>query len=140
MRPRTWARRATIFAATALLLVAVACGGSGEDDPKTASGGTASGGAVAGGLTVVGKDNSFEPANVTVKANQEIVLTFDNKGAAVHNWHVLNVKGTDGKEITTTLIAGGKTEAIKFTIDKPGTYDVQCDVHPADMRGRLTVE
>ena len=140
MRPTMWARRTTIAAATALFVVVAACSGSSEDDPKTASGATTSGGAAAGGLTVVGKDNSFEPANVSVKANQETSLTFDNKGAAVHNWHVLNVKGTDGKEITTTLIAGGKTEAIKFTIDKPGTYDVQCDVHPADMRGRLTVE
>ena len=140
MRPMTWARRATVLTATALLVVAVACSGSGEDDPKKASRGATSGDATAGGLTVVGKDNTFEPANVSVKANQETVLTFDNKGAAVHNWHVLTVKGMDGREITTSLIAGGKTETIKFTVDKPGTYDVQCDVHPADMRGKLTVE
>lgn len=100
----------------------------------------AGGGAATGGTTVVGTDNKFNPAAVTVKANEEVTLNFENKGSAVHNWHVLNVKAKDGKDITTQLIPGGQRETVRFTIDRPGTYDVQCDVHPTDMRGQLTVQ
>ena len=102
--------------------------------------GAARAGGGAAGTAIVGTDNKFNPADITVKANEEAVVTFDNKGAAVHNWHVLNVKSTDGKDVTTQLLPGGQREVIRFTIDRPGTYDVQCDVHPVDMRGKLTVQ
>ncbi len=140
MRPMNWVRRMMILAATVLLVVAVAWGGSGEDEPKTTSGGATSGGGMAGGLTVVGKDNTFEPANVTVKVNQESHLTFDNKGAAVHNWHVLNVKDTAGNDVAAQLLPAGQSETLTFTLATPGTYAFQCDTHPAEMKGTLTVQ
>ena len=132
-----WTRRAASFAMPLVLAAAVACGG---DDDKTTSTTGGGAGAVSGSATITMLDNKFEPANLTIKANQEASITTDNKGKELHNWHVLNVKGKDGKDITSTLIQGGKQETIKFTIDKAGTYDVQCDVHPADMRGKLTVQ
>ena len=85
-------------------------------------------------------DNKFSPENVPVKTNQEVTIPADNRGEAVHNWHVLNVKDKNGKDIATQLLPAAKSETVKFTIDKSGTYDIQCDVHPADMRGKLNVQ
>jgi len=53
---------------------------------------------------------------------------------------VINAKSTDGKEIGTQLLAGGKSETVMFTIDKPGTYDYHCETHPTEMKGKLTVQ
>lgn len=137
----TWRRAALVMAPALLFVLAAACGGNGST--KTAATTTAappSGGAASNAITIVGKDNVFEPAAATVKANQETTLTFENKGTAIHNIHILNVKGKDGKDIMGQLIAGGKSETIKFTIEKPGVYNFQCDVHPAEMKGKLTVQ
>lgn len=141
MRSRSLLLRAGMLLAPAILVVgAVACGG--DDDKKTssASGGATGGGAAVSTATIVAMDNVFNPTDLTVKAGQEVTLTLDNKGQAVHNWHVLNVKGKDGKDVTTTLLNGGKQETIKFTFDKAGTFDLQCDVHPAEMKGKITVQ
>ncbi len=138
MQSRSLWARAALLVVPVVLFAAVACG---SDDEKTPSstGGASAGAAVSTG-TINMLDNKFEPANLTVKANQETTLVLDNKGTAIHNWHVLNVKGKDGKEVTTALNPAGKSETIKFTFDKPGTYDVHCDVHPAEMKGKLTVQ
>lgn len=108
-----------------------------------AAGGAAASGAApaaAGGNTVVATDNKFDKTAMTVKANEETTVTFQNKGSALHNWHVLNVKDKSGKDVTTQLIGGGKTETVTFTITQAGTYDYQCDVHPVEMKGKLTVQ
>ncbi len=140
MRSRSLLLRAGLLLIPAIVVVgAVACGGDDDKKTTTTSGG-ATGGEAVSSVTVVGTDNAFNPANLTVKAGQEVTVTLDNKGEAVHNWHVLNVKSKDGKDIATTLIGGGKQETIKFTIDKAGSYDLQCDVHPADMKGKITVQ
>lgn len=103
------------------------------------AGGAASGGA-GGGITLVATDNKFDQTALTVKANEAATVTFQNKGSALHNWHVLGVQDTSGKEVKGELIGGGKSETITFTIAKPGTYDYQCDVHPVEMKGKLTVQ
>ena len=92
-----------------------------------------------GPLEEVALDNKFQPATFTIVAAQQYTLNLKNSGQAQHNWHVLNVTGADGKPITTSLLAAGASETVNFTIDAPGTYKVQCDVHPAEMTGQLTV-
>lgn len=92
------------------------------------------------GIVIIATDNKFDKTSLTVKANEEVTLTLVNRGVAIHNFHVLNVKDKSGKEITTQLLTGGKSETIKFVIEKPGTYDYLCDVHPVEMRGKLTVQ
>jgi len=65
-----------------------------------------------------------------------------NNGTATHNWHVLNVKDADAKEIVTNPLAvqPNGTASVTFTISTPGTYKFQCDFHPAEMTGTLTVQ
>lgn len=109
----------------------------------TGGGATAGGGGAASGeptttITSVATDNKFDKNAYTIPAGQEITLTLDNKGSAIHNFHI-KTQGADGKEPTTTLLTGGKSETIKFTIPKAGTYDFLCDVHPVEMVGKITV-
>ena len=136
-----WTRRAALVVIPLVLAAAVACGG--DDDKATTSGGGASGAAAnatGGTATVNMLDNKFDPPNVTMKANQETTITVDNKGKELHNWKVQNVKSKDGRDIKSELLAGGKQEAVKFTIEKTGTYDIVCEVHPVEMTGKLTVQ
>lgn len=91
-------------------------------------------------LTETATDNKYSDTKYTVKAGTPVTLTVQNKGQAVHNWHLLDAKDDSGKEIKTDLDEPGKTSSVTFTISKPGTYKFQCDVHPSDMTGTLTVQ
>jgi plastocyanin len=119
-----------------LTVVAAGAPAAGGGAPAAAVGGAAP----SGGTVIVATDNKFDKTQLTVKANEPVTLTLQNKGSAIHNWHVLNVKDKDGKEITTKLLPGGQSETITFVITQTGTFDYQCDVHPVEMRGKLTVQ
>ena len=114
------------------LLVGVAC--SSEGDGKTTDT------APSTMATIVSADNKFDTTRLTVPANQPVTVTLQNKGQAIHNWRVLTVKDADGKDIATQLLPGGQSETIRFTLAAPGTYAFQCDTHPAEMKGSLTVQ
>lgn len=109
-----------------------------------AAGGAASAGAAAaapaGAIVIVATDNKFDRTEITIRANEPATITLQNRGSAIHNWHVLNVKDKDGKDITTQLLTGGQSETITFTITQRGTFDYLCDVHPTEMRGKLVVQ
>ncbi len=146
MRSRLLSRLWLVLLVPVAVAAATACGSgssgtasSGGATATQAAGGAAVGGAASSQITVVATDNKFDKTALTVPAGKEVTITFENKGSAIHNWHVGGVKGKDGKDITTQLIPGGKTETVSFTIDNPGTYDYMCDVHP-EMRGKLTVQ
>lgn len=93
-----------------------------------------------GALMITSRDNKFDKTELTLQAGVPVTLVVVNRGAAVHNFKITNVKSAEGKEIGTALLAGGKSEKITFTIDKPGTYTFQCDPHPAEMRGKIIVK
>ena len=102
---------------------------------------TASGGpAAAGGLSEITTDNKFSQTALSADHGVSVGLTVQNKGSALHNFHVLNAKNADGSEIKTELVAAGKTATITFQIDQPGSYDYQCDIHPTEMKGKLTIK
>jgi plastocyanin len=126
--------------AMALALVAIAlaaaCGGGTKQETRATPGGAAP----AGAIVIVATDNKFDKTELTVRANQPVTLTLQNRGQAIHNWHALNVKDKDGKEITTKLLSGGQSETITFTIVQTGTVEYICDVHPTEMRGKLIVQ
>jgi plastocyanin len=105
---------------------------------------TAIEGAVASGPSnspeVTATDNKFNPNTLTFAANQPVKVTLNNKGAAAHNIHFIGVKDPSGKDVAGAILAGGQSETIEFDAPAPGTYKFQCDVHPAEMTGSLTVQ
>lgn len=129
-------RRGALAVGALALIGAAACGG----EAKGASGPASELLAVAtdGTVTIVAKDNVFQPKAFTAPANQPVTLTLDNKGAAIHNWAIAGEKGPDGKEFQTALIQSGQQGTASFTLPA-GTYDFYCPVHPVEMRGKLTV-
>ncbi|MGH2600895.1 MAG: cupredoxin domain-containing protein, partial [Dehalococcoidia bacterium] len=107
-----------------------------------ASGGASGGGAGSpgpGSITQVATDNKFSQTQLSANANEQTSLTLRNDGSAIHNWHVTGVTGANGQPIQTTLLPGGQSETIQFTIGQAGTYNFLCDVHPTEMTGRITV-
>ena len=96
----------------------------------------------AGGNTVVANNNKFDKSALEATAGQELSVTFQNKDKVKHNLHfydkkngVVLAQGASGE-----IIDGGKSETIKFTPPGPGTFYFQCDLHPDQMNGKLTVK
>ncbi len=78
-----------------------------------------------------------------VKAGDEITFALTNDGAAIHN---LSIAGDDDEFATdddTTsdpaAINGGATGTLAITFDTARTYLYQCDFHPLQMKGEITV-
>jgi plastocyanin len=137
-----------------LVLLAAACSSSSKSNTVPAnnaaatanpvsSGGQSSPATGAGGAQAIAEtmtDNKFSATTFTVKANQPVTITAANTGTAIHNWALTGQKDASGKDIKTSLLDAGKSESLTFTITKPGNYNFQCDVHPTEMKGTLTVQ
>jgi plastocyanin len=128
-----------------LVLGLAACGGGGDDSDSNGDA-TAPGangddnGATGEPITILLKDNLFEPKDITVPVNTEVEITVENEGIAVHNMHVLS-KDKEGKDFSSDALVnpgGSSTFTVKFA--NTGTYDFQCDYHLPDMAGTITVE
>lgn len=91
-------------------------------------------------ITVIATDNAYAPAAFRVRAGEEVRLTLENRGQAIHDWRILNLKNAAGKDAGTALLTTGQSETFTFTVAKAGEYTFYCEVHPVDMRGRLTVQ
>jgi plastocyanin len=102
----------------------------------------AAGPGAAGGLSEVTTDNKFSQTTFTINHGDQVALTVQNKGAALHNFHVMGgAKNKDGNDVKTPdLVQAGQSVTINFEIDQPGSYPFQCDVHPTEMKGTLVVK
>ena len=148
----TIGRRQIIGAAAALVIAPAAVAAayakpSSQDATPGATPGTpgatpegtpVSGTPAAGGATTleIGEyDLYFDPKEVSIPANTDVMVTVTNNGALQHNWDVL------GTDFETKIAGGGDVQTI--TVNLPaGSYDLQCDVPghaEAGMVGVLTV-
>ncbi len=126
------------------IVVGLACGGS--DDGKTSA--PAGGGPASFELTM--GDNFFDlkgthnpTLQIAAGATVEIKLT--NKGNAIHNLRFAGAdnqyNNSDDAVSDPNPVQAGQAAVIKFTAPKqPGTYKFQCDFHPADSKGEITVK
>lgn len=114
-------------------MLSAACSSS----PPIASGGGESKAAGGGqSVLVVMTEFKFDPAAVTVQANQPVRLTARNNGSVVHDWwvqldNVVQAKANPGQSAT-----------VEFTPTRPGTYRVLCTEpghEQAGMVGSLVV-
>lgn len=86
---------------------------------------------------------AFKPGKIEVAAGSEVTWTQTDAGFhTVTSGTVAQDAGgvtrtPDGK-FTSERLATGKIFSFKF--DQPGTYPYYCDIHPATMRGEVTVK
>ena len=116
-------------------LVAVTVGLLGLALALAACGGGGGGG---GGNTVTLSEYKFEPAAVTVKANQPVTINLRNTGTLVHDWVVQGMPQSVQGEAQP-----GRSSSVTFTPTQPGTFRVICAQpgHEASgMVGQLIVE
>jgi len=111
--------------------------------PSASAGPTASGGG--GGNSVTMTDNKFDPTQLSVSAGASVTIQLTNKGTAIHN---MRIAGPDGKFNSSDdavsnpqLIPGGQTATLTWTAPtQAGDIIFQCDFHPTDMKGTITVK
>lgn len=85
-------------------------------------------------FTIVAENMAWSLDTVTVRAGTEVKATVENRDRGVpHNLHIR--AAGDPK---TPLETGPVTQTMRFTIDRPGTYEFLCDAHPM-MTGEIIV-
>ena len=72
----------------------------------------------------------FEPVAIQVQAGDTV--TWTNSDHFTHNVHVLSPV-----EWRSDTVAPG--EGVSYSFADPGEYTYQCDLHPQDMTGTVTV-
>ena len=98
-----------------------------------------------GNVAITMTDNKFDPTAVNVSAGASVTFDLTNKGVAIHN---MRIAGPDGSYNTGDdavsdpgLVSGGQTATLSW--DAPsdaGEIIFQCDFHPTDMKGTITVQ
>jgi len=87
---------------------------------------------------VTATDNRFSPSAIVTTSPVEV--RFENHGQARHTIHFLDRQGgtTLAKGADGPITNAGEFAIIRFEVTA-GTYYYQCDIHPDQMRGVLTV-
>ena len=92
--------------------------------------------ASAGQVAVVGRDVRFDPAEVSVRSGEWVVVRFTNADPIFHDWEAEGVANIDAGA------RPGQTQRIRFIAPAPGTYQIVCTVEghaEAGMVGTLVV-
>lgn len=134
----------------ALVTLSFACGGDDDDDAgddEASPAATATPGGDGGDVTfdVSMGDNFFDPEGFTVPTGASVTFNLTNDGSAIHN---MRVAGPDGDYNTEDdavseeeLVSPGDPAVLEWTAPSDaGEIFFQCDLHPTDMLGTITVE
>ena len=93
----------------------------------------------AGRVQLGAKDVTFEHDTITLAANTEVEIQFDNNDRDIQ--HNITIIGQDPTKpvFRGQLVTGVATATYKFHSPAAGEYKFQCDVHPAQMKGTVRV-
>jgi plastocyanin len=129
-------RRSIVPLAIASLVTFAACGGDDDDDTSTSAA------PETGGAEITLHLVAFEPAELEIAAGETVTWVHDD--TPTHT--VTSGAVTDGGSGVTAEPDGvfdsgdlANGETFEHTFDEPGTYPFFCAVHPATMRGVVTV-
>ena len=92
------------------------------------------------GLVQLGaKDVTFEHDTITLAADTEVEIQFDNNDRDIQ--HNITILGQDPTKpvFRGQLVTGVATATYKFHSPPAGEYKFQCDIHPAQMKGTVKV-
>ena len=106
---------------------------------------TGGGGGGGGNLAVTMTDNKFDPTTFTVAAGDSVTFGLTNKGVAIHNMRIAGADGSyntgDDAVSDPQLVTGGGTATLSWQAPgSAGEIIFQCDFHPTDMKGTITVQ
>jgi plastocyanin len=91
-----------------------------------------------GEFRIAADELAFDADQLDFPAASEVALLFENQEAVPHNVSIYEEEG--GEAIFTGEILNTEGEiTYEFTTPEAGTYYFQCDVHPAQMQGRVVV-
>jgi plastocyanin len=90
-------------------------------------------------------DNKYDPTEFTVATGASVTINLTNKGVAIHNMRIAGSDGTfntgDDAVADPQLVSGGQTATLDWTAPSAsGEIIFQCDFHPTDMKGTITVQ
>jgi plastocyanin len=90
-----------------------------------------------GTVSIVAEGVAFDVAEISLPAEGEDVIAFDNRDAGVpHNVSLYSEAGDP--VFQGEIITGPATTEYRFPAPSPGSYEFRCDVHP-QMQGTATV-
>ena len=96
--------------------------------------------------TVVGSGIKFTTTELTLKANSQITITFDNQDAGVpHNFTVWpNSAAASAGDTSKAMHTGNTFNGVReveetFRTGPPGSLFFNCTVHPTSMTGTINV-
>ena len=122
-----------MVAAAGLILGACGGGSDEESSPQSAGGSAAPAGST---IEVTGKEFSYSPATLTLKAGEAAAIVLKNTGAIEHDITV----DDPGFKLT---VSPGQSGDKALTVGKAGTYKFYCSIpghESAGMKGELKVE
>jgi plastocyanin len=130
---------ATVLAVGSLLMVAggITAAAQGErhfEEPTEEVAGAA------GLVQIKAEGVTFKTDKITLAANADVEVRFDNNDRDVQ--HNFAIYGADPSKpiFRGQLVSGVATVTYKFHAPGPGEYRFQCDVHPTQMKGTVTVK
>ncbi|HET7721692.1 MAG TPA: cupredoxin domain-containing protein [Acidimicrobiales bacterium] len=93
----------------------------------------------AGRVQLGAKDVTFEHDTITLAADTEVEIQFDNNDRDIQ--HNITIIGQDPTKpiFRGQLVTGVATATYKFHSPPAGEYKFQCDIHPAQMKGTVKV-
>lgn len=126
----------------ALPVVAVACGGGGDDASDAPAGPPRV-------VEITMRDNDFSVASVLIERGETITFRFTNAGSVEHEGYIgdeaaqeSHAAGHDHSADAVT-VQPGQTGELTHTFDEAGTFILGCHIpghYEAGMKSRLVVE
>ncbi|MEW6154953.1 MAG: cupredoxin domain-containing protein [Actinomycetota bacterium] len=83
-------------------------------------------------------DIAFDTEEITLPANEEVVISYDNKDSVPHNIAIYRNPEFSGLAIFQGAVITSSRIDYRFTAPAAGTYWFRCDIHPL-MQGVVTV-
>lgn len=86
-------------------------------------------------------DTRFDKNELTAPAGTPITVNYTNNSDIPHNIHFFAGADANAPSLGMSEIGTGpnKVLSVSFTTPAEGTYYFQCDIHPTQMSGKLTV-
>jgi len=140
-----------LILALAITFVGAFAATGGDDGGEPAASETPAGSPTAGPtggggtIAITMTDNKFDPDAVTVAAGDSVTFDLTNKGVAIHNMRIAGADGSyntgDDAVSDPQLVTGGGTATLSWQAPgSAGEIIFQCDFHPTDMKGTITVQ